>query len=109
MSQYFPSLESCGHHTIFGNVELRTYAGEQMQMSLVNMPAASLIDWHSHPNEQIGMVLAGRAVFHVGDEVKELREGDFYVIPGGVRHKVVTDEGPLKALDIFYPIRDEYR
>ena len=30
-------------------------------------------------------------------------------IPGNVRHRVVALEEPVKALDIFYPIREDYR
>ena len=109
MSAHFPEPGECGHHTVFDAVKVRTAAGERMQLSLVDMPPGSVIDWHSHPNEQVGMVVAGRATFHVGEEVKELEAGDFYVIPGGVRHKVVTGEEALRALDVFDPVRDEYR
>jgi len=30
-------------------------------------------------------------------------------IPGNVKHKVVVLEEPTKALDIFTPIREDYR
>ena len=52
---------------------------------------------------------AGTELFYVGDEVKELQPGDLYLIPANVRHKVVPVGGPGKAIDVFYPIRDEYR
>ena len=32
-----------------------------------------------------------------------------YLIPGGVRHRVVTLDQPTKAIDIFTPVREEYR
>jgi len=106
---YFPTPAECGHHTIFGNVALRTLAGDHMQLSLVDVPPDGVVDWHSHPNEQMGMVVKGALVFHVGDEVKTLHAGDMYRIPGGVMHKVVSLDEPAQALDVFYPIRDEYR
>lgn len=109
MSRYFPSPAECGCHVVFGAVPIRTCAGDHIQLSLVDIPADGLVDWHAHANEQMGMMVAGRAVFHVGDEVKELGPGDFYRIPGGVRHKVVPAGGPAQALDVFYPVRDEYR
>ena len=109
MSRYFPEPAERSRHTVFGNVSISTCAGEHLQLSLVDMPAHSVIDWHSHPNEQAGVVLGGRAVFCVGDEEKELAPGDLYVIPAGVRHRVVTAEEPLRALDVFHPVRDEYR
>jgi quercetin dioxygenase-like cupin family protein len=109
MSRFFPTPAECGHHTIFGNIPITTYAGDRMQMSLVEMPPGGVIDWHSHANEQMGMVVAGRAVFHIGGEEKTLAPGDFYLMPGGVSHKVVALDEPFKALDFFHPVRDEYR
>jgi quercetin dioxygenase-like cupin family protein len=109
MSRYFPSSLDCGHHIIFGNVPITTYAGERMQISVVDLPADGVVDWHEHANEQMGMVVAGRALFHIGDEIKELGAGDTYLIPGNVKHKVLPIGGPVKAFDVFYPIRDEYR
>jgi mannose-6-phosphate isomerase-like protein (cupin superfamily) len=55
------------------------------------------------------MWLQGRAVFHIGGEQKTVGPGDFYRIPGGVRHKVVVLDEPARALDIFHPVREEYR
>jgi quercetin dioxygenase-like cupin family protein len=109
MSRYFPTPSECGHHTIFGNVDITTYAGEQAQVSLVEIPADGVVEWHQHPNEQMGIVIEGRLLFHIGDEVKELKPGDIYLMPGNVPHKVVPIGGPAKAFDVFYPIRDEYR
>ena len=108
MSRYFPSPEECGHHTIFGSIPIRTFAGEHLQMALVDLPAGSVVEWHSHANEQMGMITKGRVIFSIGDEERTLSTGDFYLIPGNVRHRVVTLEEPAQAVDIFYPIRPEY-
>jgi hypothetical protein len=32
-----------------------------------------------------------------------------YRIPGNVKHRVVALEQTVKALDIFFPIREDYR
>jgi quercetin dioxygenase-like cupin family protein len=109
VSRYFPSVAECGHHTLFGNIPARTYAGDHLQLSLVDIPADGVVEWHTHTNEQMGMVVAGRALFHIGDDVRELGPGDMYLMPGGVKHKVVPVNGPVRALDVFYPVRDEYR
>jgi len=109
MSRYFPTNAECGHLTVFGTTKLRTYAGDHVQLSFVDIPADGVVDWHSHPNEQIGVMITGRAAFHIGDEVKTLGPGEFFFIPGGVRHKVVAEDSPAQALDVFYPIREEYR
>lgn len=78
-------------------------------LSLVEFVPHAVVEEHSHPHEQIGMILEGRAIFFVGTEQKTLQPGDFYRIPGNVRHKVVALDQPVKALDIFCPVREEYR
>lgn len=109
MSRFFPSPAECGHHTVFGTTAIRTFAGDHIQLSLVDILAGGVIDWHSHPNEQVGMMVSGTATFQIDDEERTLGPGDFYFIPGGVRHRVVAADGPAQALDVFYPVRDEYR
>lgn len=109
MSRFFPTPDECGRHVVFGSTPIRTYAGEHLQLSFVDIPADGLVDWHSHPNEQMGVMIAGKAVFQIGDEEKLLEPGDFYFIPGGTLHRVVPVDGPAQALDVFYPIRDSYR
>jgi quercetin dioxygenase-like cupin family protein len=109
MSLYFPAGDELGRHTIFPGVTIRTAAAERMMLSLVDLAPGSVVEEHAHPHEQVGMVVRGRAVFTVGGEEKTLGPGDMYRIPGGVRHKVVTLEEPVQALDIFTPVREEYR
>ena len=109
MSTFFPAPSECSRHAIFPGVTIRTCAGEKMMMSLVDLEPHSVVEEHSHPHEQVGLILKGRATFFVGGEQKTLGPGDMYRAPGGVRHRVTPVEWPLKILDVFYPIRDEYR
>jgi quercetin dioxygenase-like cupin family protein len=80
-----------------------------MMMSVVDLAAHSVVEEHSHPHEQVGMVLEGRAIFYIGQEQKTLAPGDMYRIPGHVIHKVVVLDVPTRAIDIFCPVREEYR
>ncbi len=109
MSRYFPEAGDYGRHVVFGNVPIVTYAGQQIQLSLVELPPGSLVDWHAHPQEQMGMVLIGRARFQIDDEERILGPGEMYRIPGGIRHRVEPLETPCRVIDVFSPVRDEYR
>jgi quercetin dioxygenase-like cupin family protein len=109
MSKFFPLPGECGKHTIFPGVHIHTYAAEKMMMSLVDLESNAVVSEHAHHHEQVGMVIEGRAIFYIGDEQKTLGPGDFYRIPGNVKHRVVALDKPVKALDIFFPIREEYR
>jgi quercetin dioxygenase-like cupin family protein len=109
MSKYFPTADECGQHTIFPGVSIATCSCEKMMLSVVDLAPHSVVAEHEHPHEQVGIVLAGRATFFIADEQKTLQAGDLYRIPGHTRHKVIALEEPVKALDIFHPVREEYR
>jgi quercetin dioxygenase-like cupin family protein len=108
MSLFFPTEQERSEHTIFPGVTIQTCACEQMMMSYVELQPHSVVAEHSHPHEQVGMVLEGRAIFQIGGEEKVLGRGDMYRIPGNVKHRVVALDDPVKALDIFHPIREDY-
>jgi quercetin dioxygenase-like cupin family protein len=109
MSLYFPTPDDFARHTIFPGVTVRTCVADKMMMSLADFEPQAVVEEHSHPHEQVGMVLEGRAIFFIGHEQKTLGPGDIFRIPGNVPHKVIALDLPVKALDIFYPIREEYR
>jgi quercetin dioxygenase-like cupin family protein len=108
MSLYFPKADELGRHTIFPGVHIQTCAAEKMMLSVVDLEPHSVVAEHSHPHEQVGMVLQGKARFIIGGEEKVLQTGDMYRIPGHVKHMVVTLDEPARAIDIFYPVREEY-
>jgi quercetin dioxygenase-like cupin family protein len=109
MSRYFPSADECSRHTIFPGVQIRTCSAERMMLSVVDLAPHAVVEEHSHPHEQVGILLQGRVIFTIGDEEKTLQAGDMWCIPGGVRHRVVVLDQPAKALDIFTPVREDYR
>lgn len=108
MSRYFVDKKECARHTIFPGVTIHAMGGEHMLVSLVEFEPGAIVEEHSHPHEQMGMVLSGKAHFFVGDEDQVLTAGEMYRIPGGVKHRVVAVDGPATALDIFHPVRNEY-
>ncbi len=108
MSKYFVRRAECGHHTIFPGVDVFTMAGQNVMLSLVELAPKSVVEEHSHPHEQLGILLEGELTFTIGDEQRVLTPGDAWRIPGGVVHRVAAGEHPARAIDIFHPIREEY-
>jgi len=82
--------------------------GERTLISEVALEKGGIVPLHSHPHEQIGYVARGAVEFTIGEEKVVIRTGDGYVIPGGVVHGCYALEESL-ALDIFSPVRDEYK
>ena len=65
---------------------------------------------------RIAEILKASGEFHAASvadgysiDTRTLQPGDLYRIPGRVRHKVVVLDEPARALDIFFPVREEYR
>jgi quercetin dioxygenase-like cupin family protein len=109
MSNYFVTRAECSRHTIFPGVDIFTTAGERMMLSLVEFAPHAVVEPHSHPHEQMGLLLEGELTFTIGDETQTLRTGEMWRIPGGVVHRAVAGDRPVKALDAFCPIREDYR
>ncbi|MBI3410060.1 MAG: cupin domain-containing protein [Planctomycetes bacterium] len=108
MSLYFPTAQERKRRTIFPGVNINTCAAEKMMLSYAELEAGAVVGEHSHPHEQVGLVISGKATFWIGGEEKTLGPGDMFRIPGNVKHRVVALEGLVRILDIFHPIREDY-
>jgi quercetin dioxygenase-like cupin family protein len=106
---YFIPAGGGTHRQIFPGVEIRATSGEGLMLSLVNLEPGSVVLEHSHPHEQMGMMISGRAEFTIDGITRVIGPGDMWRIPGNVPHKVVTLDAPAVALDVFHPIREDYR
>ena len=69
-------------------------------------------DWvgarHSHPHEQLVYVVSGAIRVEMAGEVFEAREGDSFIVAGGVEHQASALDAS-EVLDIFTPAREDYR
>ncbi|MBL7164074.1 MAG: cupin domain-containing protein [Anaerolineales bacterium] len=90
-------------------INARTFWGEKMLLAVVDLDPNSHLPLHSHPHEQVGTVIQGQMEMTIDDETRLLQPGDVYVIPGGVEHEARTFDEPVKVVDIFSPVRDEYK
>ena len=108
MSKYIISREDCSIHNIFPGVDIYTTAGERLMLSFVEFEANAVVEMHSHPHEQMGLLLEGELIFTIGDEEHVVTPGQMWRIPGDVPHKAVAGDSPVKALDVFSPVREDY-
>jgi quercetin dioxygenase-like cupin family protein len=109
MVQYFYTPDEASRHDIFPGVEIRTVAGDRLMLSVVEFAPNSVVQPHSHPHEQMGLLLEGELTFVVGDQRRTLKAGEMWRIPGGVVHSVYAGDQAARALDVFHPVRADYR
>lgn len=90
-------------------INARTFWGEEMLVAAVDLDPNAHLPRHSHPHEQAGMVISGQMEMIIAGETRLLKPGDVYIIPGGVEHEAHTFDEPVKVIDIFSPVREEYK
>ncbi len=109
MSSYIVKREQCSHHNLFPGVDMFTTVGMGMTLSLVEFEPGAVVESHCHPHEQMGMLLEGELTFIIGGERHVLSPGDMWRIPGNVEHSAIAGDSKVRALDVFHPIREDYR
>lgn len=79
-----------------------------MTLAHVDVQRDARIPSHAHPHEQLTTVLSGELELTVGGEARVLRAGMVAFIPGGVPHSAHALTA-CQVLDVFHPVREEYR
>jgi quercetin dioxygenase-like cupin family protein len=109
MFQYVVDKGDCARHTIFPGVDIFTTHGERLMLSLVELQPHAVVAMHSHPHEQMGLLLEGELEFTIGGQTQRVLPGQMWRIPGGVPHGCVAGDKPARALDVFSPPREDYK
>jgi quercetin dioxygenase-like cupin family protein len=86
----------------------RPLFGAGAMINLIELQPGSVVSLHSHPHEQLGIVLRGMQALVIDDEAHELGPLEGYVLPGGVEHSAYCGPEGALVVDIFQPIREDY-
>jgi quercetin dioxygenase-like cupin family protein len=90
-------------------VLMRAWWGERTMVNVLDMAPGCAVPAHAHPEEQIGLVTEGLLVLVLDGEEHRLGAGHAYTIPGGVRHSGAAGPEGCKVVDVFTPVREDYR
>jgi quercetin dioxygenase-like cupin family protein len=63
---------------------------------------------HSHPHHQLVYVISGSLRLDVAGKIFDAHTGDSFVVDGGVEHQASALE-TSEVLDVFTPVREDYR
>ena len=63
---------------------------------------------HSHPHEQMSIVVKGRVRFFVEGEERVASPGDVLHFPPGCWHGATMMEEEVELIDIFSPVREDF-
>ena len=78
--------------------------GEDCQVLWAKFEPGGTYELHSHPHEQMSVVVSGRMRLTVGDEVRDIGPGDMWYAPASVKHggEILGDE-PVVFIDVYAP------
>lgn len=87
----------------------RVVCGGNIMFSHVTLGPHTVASLHTHPQEQMGIILEGEFEMTIGEETKMLKKGDMYQVPPSTTHGGTTRKKPALILDVFSPPREQYK
>jgi unsaturated pyranuronate lyase len=113
LSDTFPDVfgrfASLPRQTIWDGVVVRALHGERTTLGLVELAPNSVVPEHSHPNEQMGVLVRGSFKrLRIGEESREVQPGDTWRIGGGVPHEVESGPEGALAVELWSPAREDW-
>lgn len=83
--------------------------GESGMLNLVELDPGAVVPSHSHPHEQLGLVVSGEITMTIAGVDHLCRVDDAYTIPGDVEHGARAGPQGCRVVDVFVPVREDYR
>ncbi len=94
---------------VLEGITLKSVSGDKTMMTFFEFEPDAVIPEHKHPHEQITYIIEGEMEFTLEGETKVLKTGDGVVIPPNYDHSAKILSMPTKAVDAWYPIREDYK
>ena len=104
---FFREDELAARNVLEG-ITRRAVAGNKTMLTIFEFAPHAVIPSHRHPHEQITYVAEGEMEFTVDGETRLLKKGEGVVILSDQEHSARVLDKPAKAVDAWYPIREDY-
>jgi quercetin dioxygenase-like cupin family protein len=105
----FVVFEAIPPFELAAGVTGRPLFGAGAMLNLIEFQPGATVPLHSHEHEQLGIVLRGMQALVVNGEAHELGPMEGYALPGGIPHSAYCGPDGALVLDIFQPVREDYR
>jgi quercetin dioxygenase-like cupin family protein len=107
--EYFEELPHATLEQIAPGIRRLVFTLEQVMSAYFKIDPGVVIGQHSHPHEQMGMLIQGRMKWRIRDQETILQAPALYRIPSGESHQaeILGNEAAI-VLDIFSPIREDF-
>jgi quercetin dioxygenase-like cupin family protein len=102
-------LDALNPFSLAEGVRARALFGDAAMLNLVELDPGAIVAEHSHPHEQLGIGLSGVIIMVIEGEETPLGPMDAMHIPSGVVHGGYAGPEGAVVLDVFAPIREDFR
>lgn len=90
-------------------MDRKIFTGQNIMMVQNSIFPYMVLPMHKHPHEQMLYVVSGECDVTTDGITKHLTEGGLAFFASNTEHAVTnTEDVPLVAVDIFYPIREDF-
>ena len=93
---------------IADGVDRQMIWGERLMVCRLHFAPNVVTAVHTHPHEQITLVVRGRVQFFVDDEPVLASAGDVLHFPSNVEHGATMLDEEVVLIDIFSPLREDF-
>ena len=109
MSEYVFTPRECVKISPAAGIDVFAAECEKMTLTIMELEPNRVTEEHSHPHEQVGYMITGDAVFVIAGEPHSVRAGQMWCLPGGVPHQVKVGPQGIRVVEVFYPVREDFR
>lgn len=102
-------LSEQGPYELAAGVSMFPLFGEAAMLNVVELEPNAVVPLHHHEHEQLGLVLSGEIAMTIGGAEHVCTPDVAYQIPGGVKHGGRAGPDGCRVLDVFVPVREDYR
>ena len=102
-------LDSLSSKELYKDVLVRLVHGKDLTLNYFELKNQDVqIPFHVHPVEHLVVVLEGKMEFIFEHKTLILTKSECIFVPAKVRHTARVIDGPVKALEIYTIVEDEY-
>ncbi len=93
---------------ISDGIERQMVVGQNLMICRLKFDPFVVTPAHSHPHEQVTLVMQGKVKFILGDDEKIMSAGDVLHFPSNHWHGATMLDEEVVLIDIFSPIREDF-
>ena len=89
-------------------IDTNLVCGEDLTLSFATLAPHSAGKMHSHPHEQMAVILEGSVDFILSGKTYKLKPGDVIHVASNLEHTGITGDVTCKMVEVFTPARKDF-